>query len=633
MYYINLFINCSCSYKRNKCTIGTTILGKILYLYRGELMADVHGDTSGLRKSIIGRLENLYEYEISTGQIATEELLQNLAELTSEINREIAIFINRRGKLVDVAVGDAHTVVLPFVEGRRSANRLSGIRCIHTHPGGNSCLSDVDIASLKEMRYDIMAALGVEQGIPTQVSFGFLSTDRYGEIGIGTIGPISLKDFIHVDLAYLTSEIENELVKANKNELLEQQELALLIGVQQPTGWDVNVSLQELAQLAETAGAKVVSSLWQKRDRPDAALYIGRGKVQEISLLKQALNANLIIFDDELSPAQQRNLEQLLGTKVIDRTALILDIFAQRARTHEGKLQVELAQLRYNLPRLGGQGLVLSRLGGGIGTRGPGETKLEVDRRRIRARISDIENEIENIKKHRNLHRERREAARIPNVALVGYTNAGKSTLLNLLTDSDVTAENKLFATLDPTTRRLKLPNGKHVLLTDTVGFIQKLPHQLIAAFRATLEEVLQANLLLHIVDISHPQYQQQCEAVIKVLSELKATSKKTITVYNKIDNNINQGVLDRAIREPDNIAISALTGRGINNLLEKIQDSLGSGTIDIKLVVPYNDSGATAQIYKIAQVNSISYQESGICMDIAIAADLIQQVASYYKE
>lgn len=360
-------------------------------------MTTIYGDVNGIRKSIINRLEELYEFTIPFGQVITNELAQKLIDLTDDLNRELVVYITRKGQVTCVAVGDVYTVILPEVDGRRSVNRLSGIRCIHTHPSGETELSGVDIASLKEMRFDLMAALGRKDEM-IQASFGIITNIENDQFNTQMIGPLSIDEFIELDITYLTAQIERQLDLNTKTSAIAEPERALLVGVERQGKWRITDSLKELAQLAETAGAEVLGMTWQKRDRPDSALFIGRGKVQEISLLRQEKNVNLIIFDDELSPAQQRNLEKALGIKVLDRTALILDIFAQRARSHEGKLQVELAQLRYNLPRLGGQGLVLSRLGGGIGTRGPGETKLEVDRRRIRERVSDITKQIEYIK-------------------------------------------------------------------------------------------------------------------------------------------------------------------------------------------------------------------------------------------
>ena len=592
-------------------------------------MPEVYGEKNGLKKVIIENLEQLYEYTVPFGQTITNELAQAMAAIAEQLNKEIAVYINRRGNVVQVAVGDTKTVPLPETDGRRALNRLSGIRCIHTHPGGDSQLSSVDLASLKKMRFDIMTALAIREGV-LEFSLGFISGHSPDSYEVQTVGPLSLPEFVQIDLNYLTNQIEHLLLSKDVSSTIVQTEKALLVGIERQGEWDVSDSLDELAQLAQTAGAEVAGSVWQKRSRADAALYIGRGKVQEISLIRQELGVNIIIFDDELSPAQQRNLEQILGVKVIDRSALILDIFAQRARSHEGKLQVELAQLKYNLPRLGGQGLVLSRLGGGIGTRGPGETKLEVDRRRIRARISDIEREIENLKTHRSLHRERRQASKIPTIALVGYTNAGKSSLLNKLTDSEVLAEDKLFATLDPTTRRAKLPSGQEILLTDTVGFIQKLPHQLIAAFRGTLEEVVQADMLLHVIDASHPQFEKQSIAVYQVLRELGADSKPVITVFNKIDKIDSEYVTERMLRQADSIAISAIAGTHIDKLLAMIEGSIKATSVDVNLIIPYDDSGFMAKLYAVATVNSVQYQAKGIYVSASLSSEYLERYKKY---
>jgi len=592
-------------------------------------LPEVYGETSGIKKTIIDNLEQLYEYTVPFGQTITNELAVAMAAVTQSLNREIAVYINRRGNVVQVAVGDIKTVSLPETDGRRALHRLSGIRCIHTHPGGDSQLSNVDMASLKDMRFDIMAAIGIKEGLQ-EISFGFISGQIADNYEVQSVGPLSLADFVQIDLIYLTSQIERLLESTNVVSNDNQPEKALLVGIERQGEWDVADSLNELAQLAQTAGAEVAGSVWQKRSRPDAAFYVGRGKVQEIGLIRQELGVDVIIFDDELSPAQQRNLEQALGIKVIDRSALILDIFAQRARSHEGKLQVELAQLKYNLPRLGGQGLVLSRLGGGIGTRGPGETKLEVDRRRIRAKINDIEKEIENLKTHRSLHRERRQASKIPTIALVGYTNAGKSSLLNKLTAAEVLAEDKLFATLDPTTRRTKLPSGKEVLITDTVGFIQKLPHQLIAAFRGTLEEVVQADLLLHVIDASHPQFEKQSFAVYNVLKELGADAKPVITVFNKIDKLDSEYALERMLRQEGSVAISAIEGINIDTLLGMIENSITATSVDVKLMIPYDDSGVMARLYNGATVISADYSEEGIAVVASMPPEYFERYRKY---
>lgn len=392
-------------------------------------------------------------------------------------------------------------------------------------------------------------------------------------------------------------------------------EKAVLVGLDlQESACNIDETLRELALLAETAGAEAVAELIQKRPRPDSRFYVGKGKADEIRIIVEETGADLVIFDDELSPSQKRNLEEVVSARVVDRTALILDIFAQRAKTREGKLQVELAQLNYLLPRLAGKGLELSRLGGGIGTRGPGETKLEVDRRRIRKRISDLKEEIEEIKKHRSLHRKARQSVPLPVVTLVGYTNAGKSTLLNALTDAGVFAEDKLFATLDPTTRQVALAGGGGFLLTDTVGFIQKLPHHLVAAFRATLEEVLAADLLLHVVDASHPQAEAHMTAVNAILRKLGAHEIQELVVFNKMDvpeANLTVAALSR--EWPSHVAVSARNGQGLSALLEKIDMLLRDTQNRVEFLLPFAYGHFLSQVRRHGKVEEEEYLPDGI--------------------
>lgn len=356
-------------------------------------------------------------------------------------------------------------------------------------------------------------------------------------------------------------------------------EKAVLIGLilKNTSPWQAEETLQELAQLTESAGAEVLHVVQQKRDVPDSSLYMGKGKVEEVRLLMEESGADVVVIDAELTPSQGRNLEEALECKVVDRTALILDIFATRARSKEGKLQVELAQLNYLLPRLTGKGTSMSRLGGGIGTRGPGETKLEMDRRRIRRRISNLNKEIENIKKHRAVQRQARKKNRIPTIALVGYTNAGKSTLFNSLTQSLTFTEDKLFATLDPLLRKARLPGGQEIIVADTVGFIKKLPHFLVASFRATLEEVKEADLLLNVTDISHPFMEEQMVSVLRVLKDIyKGESYEILPVFNKTDLLQDEGGILRLKREyPDSVLISALKKENIAGLLRVVEDKL----------------------------------------------------------
>jgi GTPase len=367
----------------------------------------------------------------------------------------------------------------------------------------------------------------------------------------------------------------------------EEKERAVLVGVEgkgPKRGWSVESSIEELEQLANTAGAQVVGKLIQKMDRPSSTHYLGAGKLEELVAAREDMHYGTAIFNDELAPRQQRNLEEALGVKVIDRTALILDIFARHARTSEGKLQVELAQHKYFLPRLEGQWSHLERLGGGIGTRGPGESQIETDRRLIRKKISNIEKQIEAVRRHRELYRRKRQKSNTPLVALVGYTNAGKSTLLNAISKANVLTENKLFSTLDPVTRRLRLPDGRAVLLTDTVGFINKLPTLIVAAFRATLEELEEADLLLHVVDITSPEAVNQGNTVEKILRDLALGDKPQITVINKMDRvveNLQEArALGIAIKTPPEttLMVSAVKGWNLDKLLEMIADILEQG-------------------------------------------------------
>jgi len=410
-------------------------------------------------------------------------------------------------------------------------------------------------------------------------------------------------------------------------------ERALLIGLEQAgvTKWDLQDSLEELAELASSAGAEVVDTITQKLQKPTAPYYIGKGKAELIKESLQDRRVTSVIFDDELSPAQGRNLENLLARKVLDRTQLILDIFAQRARSREGRLQIELAQLQYLLPRLTKMWHHLSRQTGGIGTRGPGETQLEVDRRRVQERIARLERELESVRKTRAIQRQGRKRHQWPVAAVVGYTNAGKSTLLNLLTGADVVAENKLFATLDPTTRSFVLPNKQRVLLTDTVGFLRKLPHTLIESFKATLEEVSEADLLIHVVDLGHPRVDEQMQAVDNVIKELGAFGKQTVTVFNKIDQLTNPELADTyPKRFPNSVAISALTGEGVGNLVRALQDALSAWRLRLRFKIPASESALIAEIHRVGHVLDLRYEGNDATIIAHVPPDLAQKLERF---
>lgn len=437
--------------------------------------------------------------------------------------------------------------------------------------------------------------------------------------------------------------MNNSLVTQNK------PETAILVGVeihQQDSLLSLDDSLLELALLAETAGVSIVGEITQKLESLNPRTYIGSGKVEELRILAEELNANIVIFDDELSPRHQRELEEIIGKsiKIIDRTALILDIFAQHANTREGILQVQLAQYEYRLPRLTRAWTHLARqtgggggrtgAGAGVGLRGPGETQLEVDRREIRSRVSKLHEELEKVRSHRARYRSQRKKSETPVIALVGYTNAGKSTLLNQLTNADVYVADQLFATLDPTTRKIKLPNGQQALLSDTVGFIQKLPTTLIAAFRATLEEIAEADLLLHIIDVTHPNSFAQAKSVLETLNEIGAGDIPIITVLNKIDlfkdNDQNSEI---RYKYPNTYLVSALQNLGIDNLLKAIAEELYNPSIPISVFLPYSEGHLISIFNEVGVVEQLSHQESGVKIIGFVPRRLVRRFQSHSIE
>ncbi|MBQ2191979.1 MAG: GTPase HflX, partial [Clostridia bacterium] len=497
-------------------------------------------------------------------------------------------------------------VEMPNIRLVRNEDRLCGVRCLHTHPNGDGRPSGVDLGTLRSMLLDSMASVGVTDGKPTQLYAAFLGDfDDEGKreaLVYGPLRPYKLPNAALMAEIYISDDRFRSVTKAVRDT---EAEKAILVGIDSGEGYD---TLEELKELAKTAGAEVAAKVALSKRPIDNATYIGSGKAEELSLLGSEKNADLFIFDDELSAVQQRNLEEILGCAVIDRTTLILDIFAARASSREGKLQVELAQMRYRLPRLLGQGQVLSRLGGGIGTRGPGEKKLEIDRRRIRRRIYELETELSEIEKQRGLRRTSRKANRVPLVALVGYTNAGKSTMLNRLTASDVLAEDMLFATLDPVVRQITLSGGTEALISDTVGFINKLPHDLVQAFHSTLEEVSNADLILHIIDYSSPYHERQMQVVDEVLASLNASDIPTIRVFNKID----KSEQPAPSASDSQISVSAKTGENVETLLDMIEHALNSSRTEIELLVPYAKYEAIAMIRERGMLLSEEHTAEG---------------------
>lgn len=600
----------------------------------------IRGNLEGVKKSYINELEALYEIDLDKNLIISKDILNILSRISWELKREISIYINRRGKIVDIAIGDSETVNLEEIFEKRKEGGLSGIRCIHTHPSGQGELSVVDITALVSLRFDMMVAIGVNEGKPVDFSIGLISVIE-GMLSkkADVLGPYEVGIVESIDALKLIREVEEKLEERVFILDENQKEKVILVAAGNDDLYTVEESLEELKELAETAGAEVVYKIYQKKSKIDPATYIGSGKAREISLLRQSLMADAVIFDDQLSPAQIRNLEEILGCKVIDRTALILDIFAQRAKSKEGKLQVELAQMKYRLPRLTGFGAMLSRTGGGIGTRGPGEKKLEIDKRHIMRRINDLEKELEAVRNTRQVQREKRLSNEMPVVSIVGYTNAGKSTLRNKLCEiagvdkEKVFEANMLFATLDTTTRLVNLPNGKDVLISDTVGFIRKLPHELVEAFKSTLEEIIYSDLILHVVDASNKNAEAQIEVVNSVLEEIGAGDKESILVLNKIDIADAESIEILRSKFKDAVEISAALGTNLDVLLKVIQDNVYKDMIRTKLLIPYADTKVVSYLHQNNCIEKEEYKEEGILVYINTTKDIFGRVREYEVE
>jgi GTPase len=588
----------------------------------------IYGNIDGIRNSTLNRLEEIYEFKMPQTSICNLELMEIVSDITEYLNREICVLIDRKGNVIRVSVGDSSSAEIEsskFLDGK-----LSKIRIIHTHPNGNSKFSSLDISVLLKLKLDCIVAIGVKSGVPSTVSIGFCKVcDR--KITHEVLENLSPRVALNYNIQDKINYIEGLMTR---DRLVEPDlEKAILVGI------DSMSSLDELEKLAEACNVFVLDKVLQKRTVQDSTFYVGRGKVQELSFLAQIKGANLIIFDDELSGSQMANIEDILGLKIIDRTTLILDIFARRARSKEAKIQVELAQLKYRLTRLSGIGVSLSRTGGGIGTRGPGEKKLEIDRRHIRNKIYEMTSELKKIAKVREVQRKRRKD--MPKISLVGYTNAGKSTLRNSLceleslksnlTKKKVLEADMLFATLDTTTRAIELKDGRVVALTDTVGFVKKLPHELIEAFKSTLEEVIYSDLLLHVVDVSSEDAITQIEAVDDILIQLGVKDKPILLVLNKIDREINNNInkIKENYTKSNIVCISAKEKLNFDVLLDNISNLIENDNVEADFLIPYSNQKIVAYLHENSKIKSEEYKDNGTF----ISALVDEKTYNKYKE
>jgi GTPase len=536
------------------------------------------------------RLEKVYQRRIPPAQIVTVEFARQLTEISHEIGRQVGVLIDRKGHVTDVVVGDATKIVLPAQDrSRLGHSRFNGLRCLHTHIRGEKGLTRDDLTDLALLRLDLMAAIDVDPGtgLPGMVRAAHLLPAKAqghngGENGDGEafrfLDP-QVPGRLDIDFIELITSLEEEMARnRGARRASDNRDRAILVGVTTGTTAEARDSMDELRELATSGGLVTLDEIIQRRPNLEPKTLVGKGKLDDIIIRSLQLGADMIVFDRELSPAQVRAINEATDLKILDRSQLILDIFAQRAQTAEGRIQVELAQLKYMLPRLSGSGAEMSRLMGGIGGRGPGETKLEVDRRRVRERIAFLEDKLKHVRESRRQRRVQRVRRDLPVVSIVGYTNAGKSTLLNALTNSQVVAEQRMFATLDPTSRRLRLPHDQEIIINDTVGFIRDLPKDLLAAFKATLEEMEESDLLIHLVDASSPQLENQIASVNRILGELQLDASPRLLVFNKMDL-VEQEELENRQRVYNAIPVSAINRSTLGTLVNEISQRLTTDT------------------------------------------------------
>ncbi|HEY2744217.1 MAG TPA: GTPase HflX [Polyangia bacterium] len=539
-------------------------------------MEQLSGNTHGLSPGQKKMLERVWRRRVDPSQIVTPELASFLCECSSDIGRQVGILVDRKGNIEHVIVGDQHKIDLPDFGPRRAGiGRMRGVRLVHTHLRGEPLTRD-DFIDLAKLRLDLVGAILMTQdgGLGPLTCAHLLPPNPEGQQW-RVLEPVSaheLQKFRAPDFLELIRALEDEFADHARSARVvdDGRDRAVLVQVNigRITPEEADARLHELKELCRTADVRVLDIVTQKRQQVDPRYVIGKGKVEDVVTRALQNDATMLVFDHDLNPAQARTITDATELKVIDRTMLILDIFAQHAQSRDGKLQVELAQLKYTLPRLHEKNTMMSRLTGGIGGRGPGETKLEVNRRRAREKIHQLEQQIKQLGKRREQRRSLRTKNEMPIVSIVGYTNAGKSTLLNALTEGDVLVEDKLFATLDPTSRRLRFPSEREIIMTDTVGFIRDLPKDLVAAFRATLEELEEADLLIHVVDAADPAREAQIRAVERILEELKLNEKERLIVFNKCDRLTSEQVIELAAEREQSIAVSAKDVRTTKPLL-----------------------------------------------------------------
>lgn len=591
----------------------------------------ISGNTNGIKDYILKELEIACEEKTEKGKFLKKELIEKISEISIKINKEISIAVDRNGKVTDINIGDSTSAKLPNVEIKD--RRLCGLRIFHTHPNGSAKLSDVDISALIELQLDAMTAIGLDgEGNITGIGIAFCKVEN-NIIGYEEYRAASLDAAENYNYLEKVAEIEKALKLRDLHE--ENKDLAVLVGRESME------SLEELKELADACDIETADILFQKGNNIDKSFYIGKGKVIELARMKQIKGANLIIFDEELSGIQIRNLEDVIGCKVIDRTSLILEIFARRARTREAKIQVELAALKYRSTRLIGFGASMSRIGG-VGNRGLGETKLELDRRKIKENIHNLKEELEKIKKTRGTQREKREKSGMGKISLVGYTNVGKSTLRNLIVSTyckensgkteDVFAKDMLFATLDTTVRVVELPDKKEVAIADTVGFIRKLPHDLVEAFKSTLEEVIFSDILIHVVDAHSENLFQEIQVVENVLKELGCENKPVILALNKSElvSSEKLAEIKEQLSKYETIEISAKENRNVDTLLALAVEKLPHTMRKAEFLIPYSDTAVSAYIHSNAVVEEEEFLGEGVKILAAVDEKVYNKCKKY---